>query len=47
MKKKFLLRETTTIGEYDSKEEAESDRDNNLLWHPENSYEVVKQEIED
>ena len=42
MSKKYLLRQTETIAEYEDKAEAEADKDNNLLWYPENSYEVVE-----
>jgi hypothetical protein len=45
MTKKYLLRETKTIGEYTNKKEAKADKDNNSLWYPENSYEVIEQEI--
>lgn len=43
--KQYLLRETKTIGTFKSKKEAEADCDNQSLWYPENSYEVVEQEV--
>jgi len=45
--KQYLLRETTTIGEYKSKKEAEQDKDNHEMWYPENNYEVIEQELEE
>jgi len=45
--KKYLLRETRTLNEYSNKEEAEADKSNHLLWYPENSYEIVEQDIKD
>lgn len=44
--KLYLLRETKTIGEYEDKKEAEADRDNQEMWYPENSYEVIEQVID-
>jgi len=46
MSKQYLLREMTTIASYDNKEEAEADKSNFDLWYPENSHEVVEQELE-
>jgi len=43
--KNYLLRETKTIAEYDDKEQAQADKDNNELWYPENCYEIIEQEI--
>jgi len=46
-KKIYLLRETKTINIYKDKKEAEADKENHLIWYPENSYEVIEQEAED
>ena len=42
--KTYQLVEKRAIADYESKKEAEADRDNNSLWFPENNYEVTEVE---
>ena len=39
---KYILIETKVIAEYKSLKEAEANKNNNKLWHPENEYIVEK-----
>lgn len=45
MTKVYILMETTKIDDFDTKKEAEANRDNLSIWYPENSYEVVEQDL--
>jgi len=38
--KQYILLETEKIGEFSTKEEAESEMDNLSLWYPEKDYKI-------
>jgi endoglucanase Acf2 len=47
MKKIYLVYEKHKFSEYSNKEEAEIECENQTLFNPENSYEVVEQKVDD
>lgn len=44
-RKKYLIRESKCIESFKTKKEAENHINNMSWWYPENSYEIVEQEV--
>ncbi len=45
MSKTFILMETKKVAEYDSKSQVKLGKENNEMLYPENSYEIVEQDL--
>ena len=43
--KKYLIKESKIIENFETKKEAQEHIDNMSLWNPANSYEIVEQEV--
>ena len=41
----YIIMEKKSIETFEDKKEAEANLDNMSMWYPENSYEIIEQEI--